>query len=104
MINRQTLEPLIQQELAEANKEHLPFASYHEGFAVILEELEETEEVLNDIKEELKKMWRSVRHDIPPNASADSIYNKSFALIAEAIQVGAMARKMQELIGRDKDD
>lgn len=93
MLDKKTLDPLIQQELAEANKIHPQFASPHEGYAVLKEEVEETQEALAHIKTLLNLMWFAVRRDLKADKVAQEIYEKSMEVMAEAAQVGAMAKK-----------
>ena len=64
----------VQEELISARKKHGPMLSVHEGYAVILEELDE-------VWEEVKK--RTSERDL-------------VNLYKELIQVSAMAQKMAE--------
>lgn len=93
MFDEKLLAPLIEEELNEANKAHPPFASMHEGYAVLKEEIEETKEVLDCIKSDLDMLWFGVKHDVDVSRFAETIYEKSIWLMAEAAQVGAMAKK-----------
>ena len=65
---------LVKDELVKARKNHGPQASYHEGYAVILEELDE-------VWDEVKK--RTKERDLDN-------------LLIELIQVSSMAQKMAE--------
>lgn len=65
---------LVKAELAEARDKHGPMLSVHEGYAVILEELDE---VWDEVKKKTKE------RDLPN-------------LLKELIQVGATAQKMAE--------
>lgn len=80
------------------------FASPHEGYAVIKEEVEETYEDLESLKWHLDYLWRSVRADDPDNYrdAAGTIQTKAVELASEAIQVAAMAKKFLETF-RDEE-
>jgi NTP pyrophosphatase (non-canonical NTP hydrolase) len=65
---------LVREELASARKKHGPMLSIHEGYAVILEELDEA-------WDEVKKKTR--------DRDLDNLYK-------ELIQIAAMCQKMAE--------
>lgn len=90
------LQAAIQAELENANRLHPPFASLHEGYAVMLEELDEAEEALVEIKYDMRQMWGHIKCDSPEGAEqfAWFVRHEAENLCREAIQVAAMARKM----------
>lgn len=65
---------LVQRELASARAAHGPVASHHEGFAILLEELEE--------------YWAHVRLRPDRRVPAEAL--------AELVQIGAMAQRIAE--------
>lgn len=73
-MNKSKFNQQVQEELISARKKHGPMLSVHEGYAVILEELDE-------VWEEVKK--RTSERDMAN-------------LYKELIQVSAMAQKMAE--------
>lgn len=90
------IKALADLELQDANVKHPQFHSLHEGYAVLLEELEEAAEALEEAEAMRKILWIHVRRD-------DAAMVRSFAarlekaaaeLAAEATQCAAMARKM----------
>lgn len=89
---------LVAEELAAANAVHSFFHSPHEGYAVLLEEVEEVKEELRCVEDNLMRLWGRVRADdfksIP--GWARYLENAAMQLAAEAIQVAAMARKLQD--------
>ena len=91
------LPALVQEELAAANAEHPAFHSLHEGYAVLLEEVEEAKNELLDVEIRVKGVWRSIRKDLPELAAgqAKAIEGNAIRLAAEAIQVAAMAEKLR---------
>ena len=85
---------LVQNELDMAcddNGEH--FASDHEAFSVILEEVAESKEELAVIIDCMNGLWRSVRQDTKNGDILTDIERHARRLACEAIQVAAMARK-----------
>ena len=93
------LPALVTEELEAANLQHTVFHSPHEGYAVLLEEYEESAEELEGLSRNLRDLWGAIKMD-------DQHYGRNFArmvetkairLAAEAIQVAAMARKFQAL-------
>ena len=92
------VEGLVSTELKAANEKFPPFHSDHEGYAVILEEVEELSEEINTvIKYNLEIAWRAVKASKPASA-AENISNVEAAAIraaCEAIQVAAMCRKFK---------
>ena len=87
---------LISRELERANQDNPQFHSPHEGYAVLLEELDEVEVEFNRLKLCVGFLWERIKHDIP----ADPVLVRVTAerLACEAIQVAAMAQKFYKLI------
>lgn len=97
------VDKLVDVELKTANQRFRPFASAHEGYAVILEELDEVETEYNLLKVEIRQsMWGRVKnnHKIEDD---DILYTLDHAidLAVEAIQVAAMLKKFQQ--GQDNE-
>lgn len=92
---------LVEMELAAANEKHPPFASQHEGYAMILEEIEEEIEEaraqINALEQHFGYAWDTIKHD--SNAKERIEVCKHFAVWAacELIQVAAMCQKFQKL-------
>ena len=84
-------------ELASACTTYGPeYHSLHEGYAVLLEEVEEAESDINVIKEYLHTMWEEVKTNDDESAKADAIIMARYAveLAKEACQVAAVAKKI----------
>lgn len=69
-----TFRKLVEDELAEARKKHPPINSAHEGYSVILEELDE--------------FWEEVRKN--------KTQRQPFWMLAELVQIAAMAQRTAE--------
>lgn len=93
---------LVAEELNAANREHDGFHSLHEGYAVLLEEVQEAKEALDAIHLELAEVWDGVWHDDQARSAccAERLEIHAVRLAAEALQVAAMAHKFQDF-GRD---
>ena len=90
---------LIQREYEAAKADHGPLASMHEGYAVLLEELEETSEALQGAINQANGLWVAVRHDDAYVAASivDNIRARAMDAACEAIQVAAVARRVLDL-------
>ena len=91
------LPALVQEELAAANAEHPAFHSLHEGYAVLLEEVEEAKKEMDGMENCMMSIWACVRNDKIGIALnwADILENVATRLAAEAIQVADMAEKLR---------
>lgn len=98
------LPALVEEELAAAMEEHPLFASAHEGYAVLLEEVEEAEVELKGTRGALSMLWSGIRHDNPETiaAAAGIAAKEAIDLAAEAIQVAAMAWKILNSMDAEK--
>lgn len=91
------IEALIGDELDRIVEEHGLFASDHEAFAVIMEELEEAGEELHIMEEWFGMLWKRIRADDTNNVDVmDAIEMHGIELIKEAVQVVACARKWKQ--------
>ena len=91
---------LVDLELKSANEKFPPFHSEHEGYAVILEEVEELECEIELIHRDLRVMWQYIKNGDIAGVLPHTVENVSkFAIYAacEAIQVAAMCKKFQQM-------
>lgn len=90
------LPALVEEELAAAMEEHPLFASDHEGYAVLLEEVEEAQEEMRCLGYYVDGIWEAVKDDDPAGVThaAGYVWDAAIRLAAEAIQVAAMAKKL----------
>lgn len=95
---KQMVTDLAAKELRMANGKFPPFGSSHEGYAVVMEEVEEAREKLECVENELGEMWRNVRMNRPGCHDHASIMQQfALELACEAIQVAAMCEKFLAL-------
>jgi len=89
------VELLVEKELKSANEKFPMFASAHEGYAVLLEEVEEAELELVSCKNCLDALWYEVKSNNKDLKKSATLRLKQLAqnLSCEAIQVAAMAQK-----------
>lgn len=87
---------LVEKELASANEKFPMFRSPHEGYTVILEEMNETRENLINVGIALKEIWDGVKTNSTSLYMDDVDILKAEAINAacELIQVAAMAQKL----------
>ncbi len=80
-------------ELIFANQKFPLFASNHEGYAVIKEEVEEAIEESNGVVENLEILWSVIRENGAGLESVGYIKQHAIKAAAEFIQVAAMCDK-----------
>ena len=92
---------LVEKELQAANAKFPPFASLHEGYAVMKEEVDECGDAMTLLDSLSNCLWGMIKadaHSFENLASmAGTIEKDAIHLAAEAIQVAAMARKFLAL-------
>lgn len=92
---------LIQEELEKANKKFPAFASRHEAYAVMKEELEEALDNLESLIETLHdEYWMCTKLDKTEQVTTHTLKCMGIdcsKAIEELIQVGAMIEKAKEV-------
>lgn len=101
------IEKLINEELQNANKKFPLFSSWHEAYAVILEEVEEAEEEVAVMsKIELESLWNNIRsktsYDTDKFMKIGIIRGHAVRAIEELIQVAAMCDKAAMSLGGEE--
>jgi hypothetical protein len=94
------LEPLVNAELARARAEYgATFASMHEGFGVLAEEVQEAEEALHMVDVYKDVLLHMIRIGAPVDKIALEVEAYALEAAAELVQVAAMCRKMSDCRG-----
>lgn len=92
-----SVEALTEEEIIRDNKTHALFHSPHEGYAVMLEEVDELKDCLtkfDGIDIAMKALWGMIRgDDRNTGCCTKAIKRRACHAAAEAIQVAAMAQK-----------
>ena len=88
---------LVFKERDAANKRFPPFRSPHEGYAVILEELEEAQEVLDSSAIHLEFAWGLIKANQPPYSQIVDSYADTINSICKLVQYAAMQRKFLDM-------
>lgn len=96
------VEQLIQAEYLNAVVNYgETYHSLHEGYAVLLEEVEEVEPNIYSLKENVSIMWKCIKKNEWEVITLKSIENSLYYInnaIKELAQVGAVLMKMQNTI------
>lgn len=88
---------IINKELQAANEKFPAFNSRHEGYAVILEELEETQVAYNNTKTMIERIWWLTKFNSEKAAfkkQVEEAIKTAGEMAAEAIQTAAMLQKL----------
>ncbi|WP_304508940.1 hypothetical protein [Anaerotignum sp.] len=93
---------LANEELLFANQKFPLFASPHEGYAVLKEEIEETVDEAESLKENAKSLWYQIKNNSDVSLRIEMIESHALQCAAEAIQVVAMCRKYRDSLGGAK--
>ena len=99
------VEKLVTVELEAANVKFPLFTSAHEGYAVLLEEVEELKAEVETVERELEHTWRWIKSSkqgwpTNPLTAIAELESAATAAACEAIQVAAMCRKFREISER----
>ena len=92
-VTKAEIENCVYKELLAANEIHKPFASPHEGWAVLREEIEEMAAEVDRVKNMHELMWDLTKKDKSAYGCAKLMREAAVSAAAEAVQVAAMAEK-----------
>lgn len=97
------IESLVENESNYAKYKHEQeyFASSHEAYSVLLEELEEVEKDLLDVRSSFNEVWRNVKIDENPKAMLKMLANDAKNAIIELAQVAQVANKWIKTIEKE---
>jgi hypothetical protein len=92
------IEKLIKRELKDANEKFPPFASAHEGYAILKEEIEEANDEMIFVEYLLGILWQYIKEndEVRGFQNIAKIKERAIAGIKELIQVAAMCDKFED--------
>lgn len=88
---------LVEEELAAANELYPPFASPHEGWAVILQEIMEMRDEMDKVSKHHDEMFRRIMHNASTLEEINELRYRALCAACEAIQIAAMAQKFRDM-------
>lgn len=79
------------------------YHSLHEGYAILLEEVEEVKERITQIDEWLESYWVCVKLNVKDlsKQKLEKIHTNTILAISELAQVGAVLQKIKNTFGND---
>lgn len=90
------IDETVKNEFRRAIKDHgTSFHSYHEGYAVLLEEFQEARDELRAVHACVGAVWKDVKSDGLDASRIDDVKRHAVRAAAELVQVAAMAEKMK---------
>ena len=94
---RQNVQDAVLAELANAVRNYgADYHSLHEGYAVLLEEVEEAEDDLHLINNNLGLLWQSIKsNDLNDTVLLTDIEGTAQILALEAVQIAAVCAKFK---------
>lgn len=91
-------------ELSNIVKKYGPvYASEHEAYAVLLEEVEEAKEEYKCMKIWLKAAWRNIKNNENLDITVREIKEHAIELIKESVQCAAVCERFLETIKREEE-
>ena len=95
---RQNVQDAVLAELANAVKNYgKTYNSFHEGYAVLLEEVEEAADDMTYIKNNIGVLWQKIKdNDLTDTAILTVISGTASMLALEAVQIAAVCEKFKK--------
>ena len=97
----ESIDKAVVYELQNIVKNHgAVYASEHEGFAVLLEEVQEACEASKSMQDHLESVWNDIRNNISEKIGSDlgQVREWALALAEEAVQCAAVCERFLETI------
>ena len=79
------------------------YNSEHEGYAVMLEEVQEACEDADFLRDTMKRLWLSIRQNNFSNYELSQVYNFAKALAEESVQVVAVCERFMETVKKNTE-
>lgn len=94
-ISDEEVQALFDKELAKANEHNPQFHSAHEGYAVLLEEVEEVNDVWYRLLGFVDDIWTfNAKKNEKTSEYVEAAKKFTIELVKETIQLGAMCEKL----------
>ena len=87
---------MVRDELEEANKEFPMFRSTHEGYAIILEEVQEAKVEMDMVVYNIDAAWELIKANQISTNMVKLVKTRAILLAAESIQIAAMCAKFED--------
>ena len=92
------IKELITEELERAEGIHSPMHTGHEGYGIMLEEIEELIDEISELSDHFDELWDNIKAD---NVAGQTIWiqelrTRSEKAITEAIQFAAMVERYEK--------
>ena len=99
----EAIQQAVCYELQNIVKNHgAVYASEHEAYAVLLEEVEEAKEEYKCMKIWLKAAWRNIRDNQNLDITVKEIKEHAMELIKESVQCAAVCERFLETLKREE--
>lgn len=97
------IKKLSETETAWAIRNHGYYHSLHEGYGVLVEEMDETNSEAGELWISIQNFWESIKQDDPESAIeyAEEARELAIRAAAEMVQVSAVLQKIIESEGED---
>lgn len=94
----ENINKLVDSELENSKNRFNNINSSHEGYAVILEEVEEVQEEIINFEQSLQTLWKAVKNNSTEDQSEHikAMEIISTQIIKESIQIAAMCKRYNE--------
>ena len=95
----ESINQAVAYELQNIVKNHgAVYASEHEGYAVLLEEVDEAGDALTDVEKKLTDIWLSIKSNELKMFDIHLLQEFAKGLAEEAVQVAAVCERFMETI------
>ena len=102
-ISNEEVQALFDKELQKANKNNSQFHSAHEGYAFLLEEVEEINDVWYRLLGFVDDIWTfNAKKNEKTTQHVEATKEFTIELIKEVIQLGAMCEKLLYFLSEDE--
>lgn len=104
-VSNEEVQALFDKELKKANENNPQFHSAHEGYAVLLEEIEEINDVWYRLRGFVEDIWTfNAKKNEKTSQYVEATKKFTIELIKEAIQVGAMCDKFLDFLDKGETE